>query len=176
MGMYKYIRKAWLKPRKTPLYKEKLLQWKKQPSTVRVEHPTRLDKARALGYKAKQGFIIVRQKVKRGGRMRPQFKAGRRSKHMRRKKIVNINYRQIAEQRAQKSYTNMEVLNSYFVGKDKSYYWYEIIFIDRIHKQVLKTHPFIKKQKGRVYRGKTAAGRKSRGVLTHKGKGTEKLK
>lgn len=165
MGMYKYIREAWLKPRKTPLYKEKLLQWKKQPSTVRIEHPTRLDRARALGYKAKQGYILVRQKVKRGGRKRPHFMKGRRSKHMRRKKIVSMNYKQVAERRAQKQYTNMEVLNSYFVGKDKLYYWFEIIFVDRDHPRSLQDHPFLKHEKGRIFKGKTAAGKRSRGIF-----------
>ncbi|MBD3259018.1 50S ribosomal protein L15e [Candidatus Woesearchaeota archaeon] len=176
MGMYKYIREAWSKPKKIPFHRERLMQWNRQPSTVRIEHPTRLDRARSLGYKAKQGYVLVRQKVNRGGRMRPKFMKGRRSKHRRRKKIVNINYKQVAEQRAQKQYTNTEVLNSYFVGKNKDYYWYEIILIDRSHPRALQDHPFLKKDKGRVYKGKTSAGRKSRGILTNKGKGAEKLR
>ena len=34
--------------------------------TMRIEHPTRLDKARKLGYKAKQGFVVARTRVRRG--------------------------------------------------------------------------------------------------------------
>jgi len=33
-----------------------------------------------------------------------------------------------------------------------------------------------KQHRGRVYRGLTAAGKRSRGILTHKGKGAEKLR
>ena len=33
--------------------------------------PTRPDKARRLGYKAKQGYVIYRIRVRRGGRKRP---------------------------------------------------------------------------------------------------------
>merc|ERR1712023_282394 len=38
---------------------------------MRVPHPTRPDKARKLGYKAKQGYAVFRQRVRRGGRKRP---------------------------------------------------------------------------------------------------------
>ena len=124
MGMYKYIKTLWEKPKKNikEIQKKRLIEWRKELSTVRISNPTRLDRARSLGYKAKQGYILVRQRVLRGGRMRPQFKAGRRPKHSRRKKILNKNYAQIAEERANKSYSNCEVLNSYYVGKDGKYY------------------------------------------------------
>lgn len=37
----------------------------------RASRPSRPDKARRLGYKAKQGFVIYRVRVRRGGRKRP---------------------------------------------------------------------------------------------------------
>mgnify|MGYP002394837076 CR=1 FL=1 len=37
---------------------------------VRASRPSRPDKARRLGYKAKQGFVIYRVRVRRGGRKR----------------------------------------------------------------------------------------------------------
>ena len=37
----------------------------------RASRPSRLDKARRLGYKAKQGYVIYRVRVRRGGRKRP---------------------------------------------------------------------------------------------------------
>ncbi|KKT75754.1 MAG: 50S ribosomal protein L15e, partial [Candidatus Peregrinibacteria bacterium GW2011_GWA2_44_7] len=40
---------------------------RKEPVTLVLEHPTRLDRARSLGYKAKQGCIVARQRVGRGG-------------------------------------------------------------------------------------------------------------
>jgi large subunit ribosomal protein L15e len=37
----------------------------------RATRPSRPDKAHRLGYKAKQGFVIYRIRVRRGGRKRP---------------------------------------------------------------------------------------------------------
>ncbi|MBW2967771.1 50S ribosomal protein L15e [Candidatus Woesearchaeota archaeon] len=181
MGYLKYVRKAWKQPQKNmpELWRERLLKWRREPSTVRLERPTRIDRARSLGYRAKPGFVIVRQRVRRGGRKREQVAGGRRPKTSRTLKILNINYRLVAEQRAQKKFTNCEVLNSYYVSQDGQHYWYEIILVDRDHPQVLadKELSFVsgKSHKGRVYRGKTSAGKKSRG-LYRKGKGAEKVR
>lgn len=181
MGYLKYVRKAWKKPQESmpELWRERLLQWRREPVTVRLEKPTRIDRARSLGYRAKQGFVIVRQRVRRGGRLREQFKSGRRSKAMRRTKIVNINYQLIAEQRAQKKYKNCEVLNSYWVASDGTNEWYEVILVDKDHPQILKDAQLRwtgkPAHRGRVFRGLTSAGRKSRG-LRRKGKGAEKVR
>ncbi len=62
---YKYIAEEWSAPEKSfveELMRERLVQWRKQPSTMRIEHPTRLDRARKLGYKAKQGFVMATDK------------------------------------------------------------------------------------------------------------------
>lgn len=37
----------------------------------RASRPSRPDKARRLGYKSKQGYVIYRVRVRRGGRKRP---------------------------------------------------------------------------------------------------------
>lgn len=162
MGMYKYIRQVWKQPKASlqGLYKERLIQWRREPATIRIEHPTRLDRARALGYKAKQGFLIVRQRVSRGGRMRERPSGGRRPKTSRRVKIVGKPYQWVAEVRANKKYVNCEVLNSYEVAKDGQHYWFEIIMVDRAHPVIKKTMPWL--PRGRVYRGLTRAGKRSR--------------
>ena len=41
------------------------------PVVHRASRPSRPDKARRLGYKAKQGYVIYRVRVRRGGRKRP---------------------------------------------------------------------------------------------------------
>ena len=66
-----------------PLQKERMISWRRGPSTHRVEYPTRLDRARALGYKAKEGYIVVRSRVRRGGRNRPKIIGGRRPRSIR---------------------------------------------------------------------------------------------
>src|SRR3990167_3868695 len=68
MGMYQYIREAWKKPKENlgSLWQERLIKWRQEPATIRIERPTRLDRARSFGYKAKQGYVMVRQRVNRG--------------------------------------------------------------------------------------------------------------
>ena len=181
MSMYKYIRKAWKKPKQNmpELWRKRLLKWRKEPSTVRIDKPTRIDRARSLGYKAKQGYLIARQRVKKGGHSRGSYLGGRRPKHMRTKMILDKSYKQIAEQRASRKYPNCEVLNSYEVAKDGIYYWYEVILIDKAH-PVIRADKNInwiteKQHTRRVHRGLTSAARKSRG-LRRKGKGAEKIR
>jgi large subunit ribosomal protein L15e len=166
MSMYKYVRELWKKPKKEmpELWRQRLIDWRKEDATVRLERPTRIDRARSLGYKAKQGYIIVRQRVLRGGHKRSMPKKGRRSKRYHQNKNLNLNYQAIAERRADKKYPNCEVLNSYFIAKDGRHYWYEVILIDRAHPAIKKDKNVrnIAKQKGRVYRGLTSAAKKSR--------------
>jgi len=176
VNAYSFIREAWKKP-DTQTLRLRMVDWRKELSVTKLEKPTRLDRARNLGYKAKEGFLVARVKLLRGGRMREAFAAGRKPRKMRRMEIVSKNYRSIAEERANKKFHNFEVLNSYWVGKDGLYYWFEVILIDPNH-PVIKADPklnWIKNQKGRVYRGLTSSARKSRG-LRGKGKGHEKMR
>ena len=73
----------------------------------------------------------------------------------------------------------MEVLNSYWVGQDEKYYWYETILIDVYHPQVMadKNINWIvsNKHTKRAFRGLTSAAKKSRG-LRNKGQGSEKVR
>lgn len=180
MGYLKYVREAWKKPRQNKeLWTTRLISWRREPVTLRIEHPTRPDRARSLGYRAKQGYIIVRQRVLRGGHRRPGPPGGRRPKHARRRMVLDKNYQRIAEERAVKSFKNCEVLNSYWVMQDGKHYWYEVILIDRAHPVIL-ADPRIswiaeKHNKRRVLRGLTSSGKKSRG-LRRKGKGAEKVR
>lgn len=56
------------------LQRIRVWEYRQLPSICRVSRPTRPDKARRLGYKAKQGFCIYRARVRRGGRKRPVSK------------------------------------------------------------------------------------------------------
>ena len=46
-------------------------EYRQLPSLVRLTGPSRPDKARRLGYKAKQGYVVYRVRVRRGGRKKP---------------------------------------------------------------------------------------------------------
>jgi len=179
MGYLKYVRDLWKKPKENmpEAYKQLLYSLRREPATMRIEKPTNIAKARTLGYKAKKGIIIVRQRVFRGGRQRPDIKGGRRSAHSYQRKEVSKNYQQVAEERVSKQYTNCAVLNSYKLAQDGKYYWFEIILLDRTSPDVMadKRLAGVAEQRGRAERGLTSAGRKARG-LYKKGIGSEKTR
>ena len=182
VNSYKYISKFCKntdEPEFKDLMKHRFIDWLKLPAVVRVEKPTRLDRARALGYRAKQGYIVVRSKVRRGALRRERPKAGRKPRKMGFKRLTpQKNLQWIAEERAARKYPNMEVLNSYWVGQDGLHKWFEIILVDRSHPAVLsddKINWIAEKQhKSRVNRGLTSAGKRARGLL-NKGRGAEKV-
>lgn len=162
--MYKYLRKAW---KDKELRREKVIKWAKEPVTKRIEKPTRLDRARSLGYKAKQGYVIVRTRIRKGTRKRERPSGGRKPLKAGLTKITpKKGLKRIAEERTQKKYPNLEVLNSYPVGESGKFKWFEIILVDTSH-PVIKSDKKINwvcKQKKRVYRGLTSSGKKSRGL------------
>ncbi len=182
MGLYKYLSQTWQKPSADfkVLWRHRLIAWRREPVSLKIEHPTRLDKARALGYKAKQGIFVVRQRLLRGGHQRSLTGMGaRKSGNQRAYLALRRNYQWIAEERASKDFPNCEVLNSYYVAQDGKHYWYEIIMLDRSHPAVVndKSLAWIGsgKQKGRTSRGLTSAARRVRGLLW-RGKGSEKVR
>jgi len=179
MSIYLQLSNAWKEPEKEHkiLWRQRLIEWRSEPSSIRIERPTRLDRARAVGYKPKPGIILIRQRVERGGRLRKKIRHPRRSKHSGRRLDVDKSYQWIAEERAQKRHVNCEVINSYYVAEDGNHYWFEVILADRTHPVITNDRILsgICSQHGRVYRGLTSSGKRSRGLL-HKGKGAEKLR
>ena len=180
---YKYIAEEWSQPEKSfveELMRQRLVQWRKQPTVLRIEHPTRLDRARKLGYKAKQGFVMARTKVRRGGSRKQRPRSGRRPKRMGVKKFKpGKSIRLIAEERTARKFPNMEVLNSYWVGEDGRHKWFEVILVDKNH-PVIKSDKDInwiteKQHNRRVFRSLTSAGKKVRS-LRRKGIGAEKFR
>jgi len=168
-GLYHYIKQAWKKPDSKTL-RERMVEWRKSNTLVSVDKPLRLDKARALGYRDKKGFIVIRVRVKRGGHKRPRPNKGRRSKRLHTRKNLQMNYKEIAEQRADKKYKNLQVLNSYQIGKDGMHYFFEVIMIDTSKPEIKsdrKVNWICKPtNKNRSLRGLTSAGKKARGLRT----------
>ena len=166
-GLYHKLREAWKKPEKKTL-RERMTEWRKEGVFTKVEKPLRLDRARSLGYKAKKGFVIIRVRVKRGGHKRARPNKGRRSKRMHTRKNLKMSYKWIAEGRVNKKYANLEVLNSYMVGKDGMHYFYEVICVDPSRPEIKsdKDVNWIIKgaNKNRTERGLTSAAKKSRGL------------
>ena len=138
--------KLWRKPKESGIketMRQNTIKWRREPSTVRIERPTRLDKAGRLGYKAKQGYMMVRVKIRRSGARKTRPVSGRRQKAMGVSKIRWAkSYKHIAEERVPKKYPNLEVLNSYHLWSDGQYQWYEVILVDPNH-PVIKNDPRI---------------------------------
>ena len=143
--MYRQIRQAWKRPSDSfieGLMRERVIRWRRQPSIARVEKPTRLDRARRLGYKAKKGFVVVRVRIRRGGSRKIRPRMGRSQKHMGVTRYTPAkSLKLISEERAARKYPNLEVLNSYWVWEDGISKWFEVILVD-------PSHPSIKSDKG----------------------------
>ncbi len=166
-GLYYYLRQAWKKPDKTTL-RERMIEWRKSLAQVKVEKPLRLDRARSLGYKDKKGFVIIRIRLKRGGHKRPRPNKGRRSKRLHARKTLKMSYKWIAEIRVQNKFKNLEVLNSYLIGKDGVHCFYEVICVDASKPEIKSDKNINWIGKGantkRPLRGLTSAAKKSRGL------------
>lgn len=179
--MYKYIRNAWKNPDKSyvrELMWQRAPQWRKDPVIKRLDRPTRIDRARSLGYRAKKGFVVVRTRVRRGGRRKTRAVHGRRPKRMGVNKItMSKSIQRIAEERVNKKYPNLEVLNSYWVWADGKFKYFEVILVDPQSPSIVndkKINWICEKQhKNRAGRGLTSAGKKGRG-RKRRGKGSEK--
>jgi len=164
-GMYHHIAQAWKKPEVETLRK-RMVEWRKGEACTKVEKPLRIDRARALGYKAKKGFVVVRVRLKRGGHKRQRPVKARKSRRMHTHKNLKMSYKWIAEQRAAKKFQNLEVLNSYQIGKDGINYFFEVILVDTERPEIKndKTMNWMTKpgNSKRPMRGLTSAAKKSR--------------
>jgi len=167
-GMYQHLRQIWKKPEKD-LTRDRMIQWRKGKTLEVVERPLRLDRARSLGYKAKKGVIIVRVRIGRGGRKRQRAGVkGRKTRKTTIRKTLKMNYKWVAEIRAARKYKNLEVLNSYWIGQDGKYYFFEVIMIDPAKPEIQNDKDLnwiaFGKNKKRAERGLTSAAKKSRGL------------
>jgi large subunit ribosomal protein L15e len=176
--MYYYLANAWKKPYEkehAALMRQRLIAWRNEPTITKLERPTRLNRARALGYKAKQGIIVVRVKVRKGGMRKQRPISGRRPKRMGVNAItVGKSLRLIAEERAQNRYPDLVVLGSYYVGEDGIHKWYEVILVDPNNPSITNDKDYSwllnsASKYGRPNRGLTYAGKKARGIAKGRG-------
>lgn len=157
MGAYKYIAKTLQKQYKErdSIYRGKIVSWRGGPAMVRVESPSNLVRARRLGFKAKQGYAIVRVRVDKGRRTRRRTSGGRKQKNYYLFVQPQQSHQAIAEQRVNRVYKNMEVLNSYWAGEDGNYKFFEVILADPTKPTVNVSSVM---RPGKAFRGLTAAG------------------
>ncbi len=132
---------VWLKLLKdnSPEIRNRAVQWRKQNAIIRIDKPSRIQRARRLGYKAKQGIIVIRMRVGTGGMRKQRPRGGRRPKHLGVTRIkADVSMKEVAENRVLERYPNMKLLGSYFLYKDGMHYWFEVILADPSHPRVSK--------------------------------------
>jgi len=132
---------VWLKMLKeNPIeLRQRAVVWRNENAVTRVEKPSRIARARRLGYKAKQGIIVIRMRVGTGGMRKQRPRGGRRPKHLGVTKIkADVLMKQVAERRVLERYPNMKLLGSYFLYKDGMHYWFEVILADPSHPRIAK--------------------------------------
>lgn len=175
MGAYKYLEELWKKKQSDVLrflLRIRTWEYRHLPNVHRCTRPTRPDKARRLGFRAKQGYVIFRTRIRRGDRKKMVAKGivyGKPVHQGVHKQKNSRSLRARAEERVgRKICANLRVLNSYWVGQDAAYKYYEVICIDPFH-SAIRNDPRINwicnaTHKHRELRGLTSAGKKSRGL------------
>ena len=174
MGAYKYLEELWRKKQSNIMnfiLRLRTWEYRQLPVVHRASRPSRPDKARQLGYRAKEGFVVYRVRVRRGGRKRPAAKGivtGKPASVGINQLKATRNLRSIAEERVGRRLGGLRVLNSYWVGQDGTYKFYEVILVDPAHNGI-RNDPRINwianpVHKHRELRGLTSAGRSGRGL------------
>ena len=174
MGAYKYIEELYKKKQTDVLrFVLRIRAWEFRQLNVihRASRPSRPDKARRLGYKAKQGIVVFRVRVRRGGRKKQVRKGqvmGKPATHGVNQLKPTRSLRCIAEERVGRKCPNLRVLNSYWVNQDATFKYFEVILVDPSHKAIRRDPRYnwicASTMKHRESRGLTSAGRKSRGI------------
>ncbi|KAL7646807.1 UNVERIFIED_CONTAM: hypothetical protein RMT77_002062 [Armadillidium vulgare] len=174
MGAYKYMQEIYRKKQSDVMrYILRLRAWQyRHLNTLhRAPRSTRPEKARRLGYRAKQGYLIYRIRIRRGGRKRPVPKGctyGKPKSHGVNQLKPTRNLQSLAEERCGRRLGGLRLLNSYWVAQDSTYKYYECVLIDPA-RITIRRDPSVNwvcsaKHKHRELRGKTSKGRKHRGL------------
>ena len=174
MGAYKYLEELFKKKQSDVLrFLLRIRCWEYRQLNVvhRASRPSRPDKARRLGYKAKQGFVIYRIRVRRGNRKRMAPKGATYGKPVN-QGVTQLKFQRsaqsVAEERVGRRCPNLRILNSYWVSQDTTYKYFEVIGVDPSHKAIRKD-PRMNwicnaVHKHREMRGLTSEGKKNRGI------------
>ncbi|KAL8850958.1 MAG: hypothetical protein Q9221_004103 [Calogaya cf. arnoldii] len=142
MGALKYVEELQKKKQSDVLrFLLRVRCWELRQLNVihRASRPSRPDKARRLGYKAKQGYVVYRVRVRRGGRKKPVPKGATFGKPTN-QGVNQLKYQRslksTAEERVGRRCANLRVLNSYWINQDSTYKYFEVILVDPQHKAI----------------------------------------
>merc|ERR1711981_19242 len=170
MGAYKYQNELWRKKQSDVMkYILRLRAWhlRQLPAIHRASRPSRPEKARLMGCKAKQGYVVYRVRVRRGCRKRLAPKGATYGKPVH-EGVNQLKFQRriqsVAEERAGKAMGGLRVVNSYWAAEDSTYKYYEVVMVDPQHKVIRRdadmnwiAQPV---HKHRELKGLTSAGKK----------------
>jgi large subunit ribosomal protein L15e len=174
MGAYKYLNELWRKKQTDVMHfvlRLRAWEYRQLPVIHKCTRPSRIEKARRLGYRAKQGYCVYRIRIRRGGRKR-QVRKGQvigkpKTQGVNQLKGVR-NHRSIAEERVGRRIPGLRVLTSYWVAEDATFKFFEVVLVDPNHAAIRNDarinwicDPV---HKNRERRGLTSAGKKHRGL------------
>jgi len=137
-SFYSHIKEAWRSPGRgnsQQSYSGSANRSGDEGAIERIERPTRLDKARELGYKAKQGVVVARVSVRKGGSRKQRRHKGRpplEAAGCQPALAPQVDPAHLGGARLART-GNLRVLNSYWVGEDGSQKWHEVILVDPNH-------------------------------------------
>lgn len=168
MGAYKEMKRTFAREYKerSSEYSQRLFAWRAEPSLVRIDKPTNIARARELGYKAKQGVLVARARVRGGAKKRKHQDGGRKPSKSGRFFTRAKSMQAIAEERAARKFSNYEVLNSYFVGHAGTDSFYEIILLNASDPAISHDASYrgVVASRGRAFKGLTRQGKVHRGL------------
>ncbi|KAK9900369.1 60S ribosomal protein L15-B [Cystobasidium minutum MCA 4210] len=174
MGAYAYVAEIANKKQSDLarfLLRVRCWEYRQQNVVSRISRPSRPDKARRLGYKAKQGYVVYRVRVRRGNRKKQVAKGatfGKPTNQGVNQLKFQRSLRNVAEERVAKRCGSLRVLNSYWVNQDGVYKYFEVILVDPQHKAIRRDARINwicnAVHKRRETRGLTSAGKRSRGI------------
>ena len=152
------------------LYRQKIFDFRNSEDSITpLDKPSNIPRARSLGYKAKQGIVVVRVGVRKGGGTHTRVNKARRPKRMGVNRLTRrMSIQGISEQRVQRKYPNMEVMNSYKVGEDGRSHFFEVILVDPHAPTIIADNELNwicePQHRKRALRGLTSDQKKSRGI------------
>uniref|UniRef100_M3Y4Z9 Ribosomal protein L15 n=1 Tax=Mustela putorius furo TaxID=9669 RepID=M3Y4Z9_MUSPF len=164
-GRLKYIQELWRKKQSGVMHFLLRVHCWQYPQLCRApphaanSPPKPADKAHGLGPKAKQGYVIYQIHHSGPKRLRPRASP---SHHGANQLRFPRSLQWAAEEPTGCHCGSLRVLNSYWVGKDSRYKFFEVILIDPFHKAMRRNPDTKSAHKHRMTQGLTSAGHQSR--------------
>ena len=133
MGAYSYMKKSFQESfsQRSPQLRKRISIWRKQRTIERIDRPSDLPRARALGYKAMRGVYLARVRIRRGKRARDKPDQGRKPGRNVKRVAPGRPLDYYAMEKAAHRFPNLHAVHAYWVGEDGVFKYYEVILKEK---------------------------------------------